>query len=76
MLGACRIHGNVEMEEHARKQLLKLDLENATTYVLLSDIYAAVGKRDLFENVERQRKESVGKVLGWEHSQNKAPKMR
>jgi hypothetical protein len=30
LLGACRIHGNVEMGEHAAKQLLKLDLENAT----------------------------------------------
>jgi pentatricopeptide repeat protein len=59
LLGACRIHGNAEMGEHAAKQLLKLDLENATTYVLLSDIYAAGGKRDLSENVEWQRKESV-----------------
>jgi hypothetical protein len=59
LLGACRIHGNVEMEEHVGKQLLKLDLENATTYVFLSDIYVAVGKRDLSENVERQKKESV-----------------
>jgi pentatricopeptide repeat protein len=49
LLGACRMHGNVEMD--AGKQLLKLDLENATTYVLLSDIYAAAGKRDLSENV-------------------------
>jgi hypothetical protein len=57
--GTCKIHGNVEMEERASKQLLKLDLENATTYVLLLDIYATVGKRDLSENVERQRKESV-----------------
>jgi hypothetical protein len=59
LLGACKIHGNVEMEEHASKQLVKLDLENVTTYVLLSNIYAAVGKRDLYENVERQKKESV-----------------
>jgi pentatricopeptide repeat protein len=59
LLGTCKIHGNVEMEEHVGKQLLELDLENATTYVLLSDIYAATCKRDLSENVEWQRKESV-----------------
>ncbi len=59
LVGACRIHGNVKMGEHAGKQLLKLDLENPTTYVLLSDIYAAAGKRDLSENDERQRKEGV-----------------
>jgi hypothetical protein len=59
LLGACRIHGNVEMEEHDGKQLFKLDFENATTYVLLSNIYAAAGKRDLSDNVEQQRKESV-----------------
>jgi hypothetical protein len=51
LLGACKIHGNVEMEEHVGKQLFKLDLENATTYVLLSDTYAV--ERDLFKNVER-----------------------
>jgi pentatricopeptide repeat protein len=36
LLGACRIHGNVEMAEHVAKQVLELEPENATGYVLLS----------------------------------------
>ncbi|CAK9260975.1 unnamed protein product [Sphagnum jensenii] len=30
LLGACRIHGNVEMAEHVVKQVLELEPENAT----------------------------------------------
>jgi pentatricopeptide repeat protein len=36
LLSACRIHGNVEMAEHVAKQVLELEPENATGYVLLS----------------------------------------
>ncbi|CAK9266638.1 unnamed protein product [Sphagnum jensenii] len=65
LLGACRIHGNVEMGERAAKQVLELEPENAAVYVLLSNLYTATGNRDLSENIERQRKErSVKKHRG------------
>ncbi|KAH8939546.1 hypothetical protein BDL97_15G042500 [Sphagnum fallax] len=65
LLGACRIHGNLEMGEQAAKQVLELEPENAAGYVLLSNLYTATGNRDLSENIERQRKErSVKKHLG------------
>jgi pentatricopeptide repeat protein len=65
LLGACRIHGNVEMGERAAKQVLELEPENAAGYVLLSNLYTATGNRDLSENIERQRKErSVKKHPG------------
>jgi pentatricopeptide repeat protein len=65
LLGACRIHANVEMGERIAKRVLELEPENALGYVLLSNIYAAAGKRDLCKNVERQRKErGVKKQLG------------
>jgi len=35
LLGACRIHGNVEMKEMVTKQVLQVDLDNASGYVLL-----------------------------------------
>jgi hypothetical protein len=57
LLGACRIHANVEMGERIAKRVLELEPENASGYVLLSNIYAAAGKRDLCKNVEWQRKE-------------------
>jgi hypothetical protein len=58
LLSACRIHGNVEMADCVAKQILEMEPENAVSYVLLSNIYAAAGYRHLCENVEQQRKES------------------
>jgi hypothetical protein len=40
LLGACRVHWNVDLAIHAAKQILKLDPEDAATYILLSNIYA------------------------------------
>ncbi|CAM6076308.1 unnamed protein product [Sphagnum tenellum] len=65
LLGACRIHGNVEMGERVAKQVLELEPKNAAGYVLLSNLYTATGNRDLSENIERERKErSVKKHPG------------
>ncbi len=36
LLGASRIHGNVEMGECVGKQVLELEPENAAGYVMLS----------------------------------------
>jgi pentatricopeptide repeat protein len=41
LLGACRIHGNVEMGERVAKQIVELEPENASGYVLLSNICVA-----------------------------------
>jgi hypothetical protein len=57
LLGACRIHGHVEMGERIAKHILEVDPGNAAGYVLLSNIYAAAGKWDLSEKVQSQRKE-------------------
>jgi pentatricopeptide repeat protein len=57
LLGACRIHGNMEMGEHVAKQVLEVDPKNAAGYVLLSNIYAAAGRWDLKDKVQRLRKE-------------------
>ncbi|XP_058106120.1 pentatricopeptide repeat-containing protein At3g22690-like [Magnolia sinica] len=40
LLGACRIHGNVELAEYAMNHLLELDPSNSGAYVLLSNVYA------------------------------------
>ncbi len=36
LLGACRIHGDVEMAECIAKQVLEMEPDNAAGYVLLS----------------------------------------
>eukprot|EP00253_Pinus_taeda_P001283 PITA_01283 len=45
-LGACKIHGNVELGKQAAKSILKLEPEDVSTYVMLSNIFAAAGKWD------------------------------
>jgi pentatricopeptide repeat protein len=58
LLGSCIIHGNVEMAERVAKQVIELEPENVVGYVLLSNIYAAAGNRDLNRMLnDRERKE-------------------
>lgn len=44
LLGACRIHSNLEIAEIAARHLLELDAKNPGRYILLSNIYASSGK--------------------------------
>lgn len=53
LLGACKIHENVELAEYACSHLLELEPENHGALVLLSNIYAKTGKWD---NVSELRK--------------------
>nr|GLL44667.1 pentatricopeptide repeat-containing protein At4g16835, mitochondrial [Ipomoea trifida] len=53
LLGACRIHKNVEVAEFAAKNLHDLDPSNAAGYVQLANVYAA---KNRWNNVSRVRK--------------------
>lgn len=64
LLGACRIHGNLEAAERTAQRLLELDPENDGTYVLLSNIYSSMKK---WEEAKRIRD------LMAERNINKAP---
>lgn len=44
LLGACRIHSNVELAELVADRLLRLDPTTVTFYVLMSNIYAEAGR--------------------------------
>ncbi|XP_073358504.1 pentatricopeptide repeat-containing protein At1g05750, chloroplastic-like [Aegilops tauschii subsp. strangulata] len=46
LLAGCRMHGDVEMAEQLMQYLLEQDPGGDSNYVLLSNIYAAVGKWD------------------------------
>ncbi|PRQ46486.1 putative tetratricopeptide-like helical domain, DYW domain-containing protein [Rosa chinensis] len=53
LLGACRIHGNLEAAERAAKRLLELNPDDEGTYVLLSNLYSFMEK---WEEAVRIRK--------------------
>ncbi len=71
LLGACRIHGNVEMAEHVTKWILEMEPENAAGYVLLSTsmLLLATGiSVRMLNNRERkkmQRNSQVAPGLKW-----------
>ncbi|TQD96586.1 hypothetical protein C1H46_017836 [Malus baccata] len=43
LIGACRIHGNMELGEWAAGKLLEMRPENSGYYVLIANMYAAAG---------------------------------
>jgi pentatricopeptide repeat protein len=60
VLGASRVHANVDIGKLSADYLLELEPENSSAYVLLSNIYAASSK---WEDVARVRKLMKGKSV-------------
>lgn len=66
LLGACRIHGNTELGTLASNHLFEIDSENVGYYVLLSNIYANVGKWEGVDKVRSlARDRGLRKTPGW-----------
>eukprot|EP01018_Ginkgo_biloba_P010582 Gb_16515 [translate_table: standard] len=57
LLGASRIHGNMEVGKHAAECLLELEPHDSSTYVLLSNIYAAANRWDDVARVRKMMKD-------------------
>ncbi|XP_073157428.1 pentatricopeptide repeat-containing protein At5g48910-like [Henckelia pumila] len=57
LLGACKVHGNVELGESVGEILLELEPESSGRYTLLSNIYAKAGKWDKVERLRGLMKE-------------------
>eukprot|EP01018_Ginkgo_biloba_P011210 Gb_02065 [translate_table: standard] len=57
LLGACRIHNNIELGEHVAKNIFEIDPKNAAPYVLLSNIYAVAGRWEGIENVRKMMRD-------------------
>lgn len=58
LLGACRLHGKVNLGEEIVKFLVEHNLANSGTYILLSNIYAAIGDWDGVARVRTMMKDS------------------
>ncbi|KAM3322135.1 pentatricopeptide repeat-containing protein, mitochondrial [Capsicum chacoense] len=58
LLGACRIHRNLEVAEFAAKNLLALEPTNAAGYVQLANVYAAKNQWEGVSKVRKSMKEN------------------
>lgn len=57
LLGACRLHNNLEIGETAAMNLIEVEPNVASHYVLLSNIYSSAGFWDKAMEVRRKMKE-------------------
>eukprot|EP01018_Ginkgo_biloba_P022838 Gb_23134 [translate_table: standard] len=66
LLGACKLHGNIDLGRRAAEHLFELEPQNATAYVVLSNIYAVAGRWIDEANVRLLKKDKkVKKNPGW-----------
>lgn len=66
LLAACRTHGNVELGKVASDNLFQVDSDNVGYYVLLSNIYANVGRWEGVNAVRSLvRDRGLRKTPGW-----------
>ncbi|KAE8672553.1 Pentatricopeptide repeat-containing protein [Hibiscus syriacus] len=66
LLGACSIHGNVELAELAKARLFEIEPDNSSDNVLLSNIYAVAGKwKDVATMRRFMEDQKIKKVPGW-----------
>ncbi|KAL2467541.1 Pentatricopeptide repeat-containing protein [Forsythia ovata] len=66
LLGACRIHGNVELGKKASDRLFEVDSENVGYYVLMSNLYAKFGRWERVDEVRSlARDRGLRKTPGW-----------
>ncbi|KAJ7527660.1 hypothetical protein O6H91_16G065200 [Diphasiastrum complanatum] len=54
LLGAARNHGHVEIGRRAFDRVVKLEPKNAAPFVLLSNIYAAAGRKDELAKIRNE----------------------
>ncbi|ONK77861.1 uncharacterized protein A4U43_C02F11550 [Asparagus officinalis] len=65
LLSACKIHKNLEIGEESLKQIVLLEPRHSGDYILLSSIYASVGRWEDAVRVRNQIKEKgIKKIPG------------
>ncbi|KAF8410395.1 hypothetical protein HHK36_002924 [Tetracentron sinense] len=58
LLGSCRFRGDIDLGERIAKRLIELEPQNASTYALLSNVYAVAGRWEDVAVVKEMLKES------------------
>ncbi|GAB4828294.1 hypothetical protein Ancab_035208 [Ancistrocladus abbreviatus] len=66
LLGACKIHGEVEMGQKIASSLLEMEPKESGSYVLMSNLYAVKGDWEKVARIRRQmRDKGVRKEIGF-----------
>lgn len=66
LLGACRIHGNLEMGERVADVLLEMEPMGSGSYVLMSNLYAEKGDWEKVAKIRKvMREKGVKKEVGF-----------
>ncbi|KAM5581081.1 pentatricopeptide repeat-containing protein [Rosa sericea] len=58
-LGACRVHGDIELGKHAAKMIIKQNPHDSAAYSLLSNLYASTGQWEEVANIRKDMKEKA-----------------
>ncbi|XP_010276946.1 PREDICTED: pentatricopeptide repeat-containing protein At3g49170, chloroplastic [Nelumbo nucifera] len=77
LLGACRVHRNIELGILAAQNILELDPHDPAAYILLSNLYASKGEWDNVAEIRKSmRKRKMIKEAGcsWIEIENKVHK--
>ncbi|KZV34825.1 pentatricopeptide repeat-containing protein-like [Dorcoceras hygrometricum] len=53
LLGACSIHGNVDMGDEIGREAIDLEPDNSGRYVLLANLYAKAGRWEYVANIRK-----------------------
>ncbi|KAK7828322.1 pentatricopeptide repeat-containing protein [Quercus suber] len=66
LLGACAIHHDVKLGQHVADLLFEVAPDIASYHVIMSNMYAAVGRWDFVDKVRlKMRKKGIKKVAGY-----------
>ncbi|OVA01955.1 Pentatricopeptide repeat [Macleaya cordata] len=77
LLGACRVHENMEIGKLAAKQILELEPNDPAAYILLSNLYASSGQwKDVVDIRKNMKERKLTKEAGcsWIEIENKVHK--
>ncbi|XP_042504221.1 pentatricopeptide repeat-containing protein At3g49170, chloroplastic [Macadamia integrifolia] len=57
LLGACQVHGNMDIGKQAAQHILELEPQDPAAYILLSNLYASIGQWDNVVEIRKSMKE-------------------
>ncbi|GLT76610.1 hypothetical protein SLA2020_482620 [Shorea laevis] len=58
LLGACRIHKNIEVGEIVGERVLEMEPDNSGVYLILAEMYLTCGRREDAERIRARMKEN------------------